>query len=223
MKRVYQFSVKYASLLVVPVVAGVMALAEPGVSVLFGSTYQTAPVFLALLAIGYSYAAFGNLSTSNLINSQGHTNFILKTTILTACVGIPIGTMLVLNFGVLGLIITSLIEGLPSLVVSLYWIRKRYDVTVNWSASARIILSSAVAAALTYAVISAVYFSSIVELILGAAVFLLTVAVGLLLTRSISRSDIENLRLLVSGIGAIGRFVGKALTFVEKLMTRLRL
>jgi O-antigen/teichoic acid export membrane protein len=223
MKRVYQFSVKYASLLVVPVVAGVMALALPGVSVLFGSTYETAPLFLALLAIGYSYAAFGNLSTSNLINSQGHTNFILKTTILTACVGLPIGTVLVLNFGVLGLIITSLIEGLPSLVVSLYWIRKHYGTTVDWSSSARIILASAVAAALTYTVISAVSFSSIVELILGGAVFLLTAAVGLLLTRSISRSDIANLRLVVSGIGGIGRIVGKILGFVEKMMTKLKL
>lgn len=223
MKRVYQFSVKYASLLVVPVVAGVMALALPGVSVLFGSTYETAPLFLALLAIGYSYAAFGNLSTSNLINSQGHTNFILKTTILTACVGIPIGTVLVLNFGVLGLIITSLIEGLPSLVVSLYWIRKHYGTTVDWSSSARIILSSAVAAALTYTMISVVSFSSIIELLLGAAVFLLTAAIGLLLTRSISRNDLENLRVVVSGIGAIGRIVGKFLAFVEKLMTKLKL
>lgn len=223
MKRVYQFSVKYASLLVVPVVAGVMALSKPGVSVLFGSTYETAPLFLALLAIGYSYAAFGNLSTSNLINSQGHTNFILKTTIITACVGLPIGTVLIFNFGVLGLIITSLIEGLPSLVISLYWIRKHYGVSVDWSSSARIILSSAVAAALTYVVISAVSFSSIVELILGAAVFLLTAAVALLLTRSISRSDIANFRLVVSGIGAIGRIVGKFLAFVEKLMTKFRL
>jgi hypothetical protein len=129
----------------------------------------------------------------------------------------------VLNFGVLGLIITSLIEGLPSLVVSLYWIRKHYGTTVDWSSSARIILSSAVAAVLTYTVISAVSFSSIVELLLGAVVFFLTAAIGLLLTRSISRSDIANLRLVVSGIGGIGRMVGKFLAFVEKLMTKLKL
>ena len=100
LKHVYQFSVKYASrfFLVVPVVAMVMALAEPAVSVLFGSTYAAAPLFLALLAIGYSFAAFGNLSTSNLINSQGHTRFILLTTILTACIGIPVGSVLVLQF-----------------------------------------------------------------------------------------------------------------------------
>lgn len=223
LKRVYQFSVKYASLLVVPVVAAVMALSQPGVNLLFGSTYQTAPLFLSLLAIGYSYAAFGNLSTSNLINSQGHTNFILKTTILTACIGLPIGTVLVLNFGVVGLIVTSLVEGLPSLVVSLYWIRKHYGVTVDWGSSARILLSSAAAAALTYAVISAVSFGSFYELLLGAAVFLLSAALGLLLTRAITRADIANLRLVVGGLGALGRFVGRILAFVESVMSKLKL
>jgi O-antigen/teichoic acid export membrane protein len=210
-------------MLVVPVVAAVMALAEPGVSVLFGNSYAAAPLFLALLAIGYSYAAFGNLSTSNLINSQGHTKFILLTTFITACVGLPIGTVLTLNFGVLGLIITSLIEGLPSLVISLYWIRKRYGVTVDWAASAKIILASAVAAALTYATISAVSFSSLIELLLGAVVFLVIVSVGLLLTRSITRSDINNVKTIANGLGSLGHFISKFLTFIEKIMSAMHL
>ncbi len=223
LKHVYQFSVKYASMLVVPVVAAVMALSESGVSVLFGNSYAAAPLFLALLAIGYSYAAFGNLSTSNLINSQGHTKFILKTTLITAFVGIPIGTVLVLNFGVLGLIVTSLIEGLPSLVISLYWIRKHYGVSVDWRASAKIILASAVAATLTYSTISAVSFSSWIELILGAAVFLLTIFAGLLLTRSITRSDINNVKTIANGLGSLGRLINDFLAFVEKIISALHL
>jgi O-antigen/teichoic acid export membrane protein len=223
LKQVYQFSVKYASLLVVPVVALVMALSEPGVSVLFGNSYEAAPLFLALLAIGYSYAAFGNLSTSNLINSQGHTTFILKTTILTAAIGIPIGSILVLQFGVLGLIVTSLIEGLPSLVISLYWIRKKYGVTVDWGASAKILLSSAVAAALTYGFISAVSFSSLVELLLGVVVFVFCAGTGLLLTRSITRADINNLQVTVSGLGIIGAVIGVFLGLIERVMAALHL
>jgi O-antigen/teichoic acid export membrane protein len=220
LKRVYQFSVKYASMLVVPVVAIVMALSEPGVSVLFGSSYAAAPLFLAMLAIGYSYAALGNLSTSNLINSQGHTNFILKITILTACIGLPIGTVLVLNFGVVGLIVTSLIEALPSHAISLYWIRKKYGVTVDWGSSAKIVLSSALAGILTYGAISAVSFSSWLELLLGAAVFLPTVVLGLLLTGVITPTDICNLRMVVGGLGALGRLVGKILTLFERIMPK---
>ncbi len=222
LKRIYKLSVKYASLLVVPVVAMVMALAQPGVNVLFGSSYAAAPLFLAMLAIGYSYAAFGNLSTSNLINSQGHTNFILKITLLTACIGIPIGTVLVLSYGVVGLIITSLIEAIPSHIISLYWIRKKYGVTVDWGASARIVLASAIAAALTFGVISAVSFSSIVELLLGAVVFVPVVGLGLLFSGVISRNDIANLELVVGTLGVLGRLARKFLTFIEKIMPKPR-
>lgn len=223
LKQVYQFSVKYASLLVVPVVAIIMALAEPGVSVLFGSTYAAAPLYLALLAIGYSYAAFGNLSTSNLINSQGQTKFILKTTILTACIGIPIGTVLVLKFGVIGLIVTSLIEGVPSLVISLYWIRKHYGVTVDWRSSGKILLSSAIAAALTYAVISILPFGSLIKLIIGTAIFVLIAALSLMLTKSITRTDIKKLRLIVNGLGTLGQVADRMLGFIEKVMVMMRL
>ena len=66
LQNVYQFSIKYASLLVVPVAALVMCLAEPAVSTLFGKTYSTAPLFLALLAIIYIFTAFGSLSTGQL-------------------------------------------------------------------------------------------------------------------------------------------------------------
>jgi O-antigen/teichoic acid export membrane protein len=200
----------------------VMALAQPGVNVLFGSSYAAAPLFLAMLAIGYSYAAFGNLSTSNLINSQGHTNFILKITLLTACIGIPIGTVLVLSYGVVGLIITSLIEAIPSHIISLYWIRKKYGVTVDWGASARIVLASAIAAALTFGVISAVSFSSIVELLLGAVVFVPVVGLGLLFSGVISRNDIANLELVVGTLGVLGRLARKFLTFIEKIMPKPR-
>jgi O-antigen/teichoic acid export membrane protein len=222
LKQVYQFSVKYASLLVVPVVALIMALAEPGVNVLFGNTYAAAPLFLALLAIGYAYAAFGNLSTSNLINSQGHTNFIFKTTLLTAAIGIPIGSVLVLQLGVLGLIITSLIEGLPSLAISLYWIKKHYGVTIDYHSSAKILLSSAVAATITYTSISLFSFSSWIELFLGAAIFIIVAATGLLLTGSITRSDIKNLKTVVNGLGTLGHIVAIFLGLVEKIMTTLQ-
>ncbi len=60
LRNIFQFSVKYASLIVVPAAALVMCLSVPAVDTLFGSTYSAAPLFLALLAIQYLYTAFGN-------------------------------------------------------------------------------------------------------------------------------------------------------------------
>ncbi len=66
LQNVFQYSVKYASLLVVPVASLVMCLSEPAVSTLFGQTYSSAPLFLALLALTYFFTAFGSLKYRQL-------------------------------------------------------------------------------------------------------------------------------------------------------------
>jgi O-antigen/teichoic acid export membrane protein len=223
LKNVFQFSIKYASYLVVPVAALIMCLSEPAVTTLFGDKYGTAPLFLALLATTYLFTALGNLSTSNLINSQGHTNFSLKLTLLNAAIGFPMGFILIMQFGVIGLVATTLTAGLPSLIIGLAWVKRRYDVTVDWSSSAKILLSSAIAAASTYLIISELSFASWIRLAIGVVVFLLILVAATLLTRSVTRSDISNLRAMSSGLGTIGKLLNSILNFLEKIMNLMKL
>ena len=74
LRSIFQFSVKYASLFVVPVTALIMCLAVPAVYTLFGGTYTTAPLLLALLAAQYLFTTFGSLSIGGLLCGQGNTS-----------------------------------------------------------------------------------------------------------------------------------------------------
>jgi stage V sporulation protein B len=222
LKNVFQFSIKYASLLVVPAAAIVMTLAQPGISVLFPD-YTAAPLFLALLAINYLYTAFGSLSIGNLINSQGETKFNLKLALITFAIGFPLSIVLIAQFGILGLIVTTLTAGIPSLIIALRWLKKQYGVTVDWSSSVRILLSGAAASAITYVLISQLGFSSWIALIVGAIVFLFSFLLAILLTRAISRSDVNNLRDMLGVLGPLHRLFSFLLNIIEKLMTILRL
>jgi O-antigen/teichoic acid export membrane protein len=220
--NVFQFSVKYASLLVVPVAALVMCLAEPAVSTLFGKTYSTAPLFLALLAINYVFTAFGSLSTGNFISSQGKTTFILYLTLIAAAIGFPMGYILIMQLGVLGLIVTSLVTGIPTTIIMLHWIRKHYELTVDWRSSAKILLSSAIAAALTYVLTLELCFSSWIRLIIGVVFFTFVFVAAVLLTQTINKYDIENLQGMASGLGTIGKIINRILNIIEKLMKTLK-
>jgi O-antigen/teichoic acid export membrane protein len=223
LRNIFQFSVKYAALFVVPAATIVITLSQPAVFTLFGDKYSAAPIFLALLAISYLYSAFGNLSTGNLINSQGETKFNLKLTLLTAAIGFPLGFILIWQFGILGLITTSLAAGIPSLIIALHWIKKHYGVTVDWASSAKILLSSTTAAAITYALISQIAFSSWIRLIIGLLIFILAFVIAILLTRTINRSDINNLREMLSELGPLQKLFNRILSLIEKLMTTLKL
>jgi stage V sporulation protein B len=223
LQDVFQYSVKYASLLVVPLAALVMCLSEPAVSTLFGTAYSMAPLYLSLLALSNIFVAFGNLSVGNFISSQGKTTFILYLTLLAAAIGIPLGYILILHFGVLGLILTSLMPGIPTTIISLYWVRKHYGLTVDWGSSAKILSSSGVAAALTYFLVLELGFSSLIRLIIGAVFFIVVFGAAALLTKVINKSDIENLHGMISGLGMIGKIFNRVLDIIAKLMEIIKL
>ncbi|MBN1245744.1 flippase [Candidatus Bathyarchaeota archaeon] len=223
LKNVFQTSVKYASLLVVPVAAMIMALAQPAISTLFGNTYAEAPLFLALLAITYLYTALGNLSIGSLINGQGQTTFNLILTVITAAIGFPLGFILISNYGVLGLIITTLATSIPAITIALIFIKKRYNLTVHWKSSTKILLSSATAATLTYAILTQLNsFTSLTRLIIGVAIFTPTYLTAAILTKTFNRTDISNLREMFTALGPLRRLFNIILNIIEKLMTTLR-
>ena len=222
LKNVFQTSVKYASLLVIPVTAMIITLAQPAISALFGNKYAEAPLFLALLAFTYLYPLLGNLSIASLINGQGQTTFNLIIAVITAALGFPLGFILISNYGVLGLIIATLTAGIPSIIISLIFTKKRYNVTVNYKSSAKILLSSAVAATLTYTLIAQINsFTSLTQLIIGVAIFTPTYLIAAILTKTFDITDISNLREMSSTLGPLRRLFNLILNLIEKLMAIL--
>lgn len=223
LRNVFRFSIKYASLLVVPAATLVMCLAEPAVQTLFGTTYAAAPLFLALLAVQYLYTAFGSLSVPAFLNGQGHTGMFLRMGLLTGVIGLILGSILILNFGVLGLVATTLVASIPSLIMALAFIRRTYGLTVDGGYSLRLLISSLLAAAVTYFVVSELVLASWAELLVGVCIFFVVLVPLLLLSRSVTRGDIANLRFMAGGLGGLGGVIGKLLRLVERLMDFLRL
>ena len=219
LRNVFQISVKYASLLVVPFAVMVVVLAPSAISTLFADRYAEAPLFLSLLAFNYLYTALGTLSLGNLINGQGQTTFNLKVTIVTALIGFPLGFFLISNLGVLGLILTTIIISVPGLVISLAFVKRRYNVTLDWKSSGKILLSSGVAAILTYAVIMQLsILPSLIQLIIGVVIFVITYLIAAILTETFSSADVNNLRQMVTALGPLSTILNMLLNIIEKLM-----
>jgi O-antigen/teichoic acid export membrane protein len=221
LKNVFRYSIKYASLLVVPAAAVVMALAKPGVSILFPE-YPTAPLFLALLAISYLFVAFGELSVANLINGQGQTRLNLKLSLITFGIGLPLSVVLTSRFGILGLIVTIITVGIPSLIVALRWLKKQYDVTVDWASSAKILLSGGTASAFTFALITELAFSNFIALVVGTIVFLSIFLLTIVLTGAITRVDTDTMREAMTALGPLGHLADSVLKIIEELITTLK-
>ena len=202
LRTVFRSSIKYAALLSTPVAIATMVLSKPLVSMLFGERYAEASLFLTLYATNYLYPAFGSLGLGNFLTGQGRTGVSMKLTLITTLLGLPLSLLLIPNFGILGLIVTILVSGLPSLAAGLWWGKKHYGISVDWFSSAKIFLSTGITAAVTYVIIEQINLMQWVSLeiqnwtqhIVGGAFFISAYIALVYLMRVIQKSDINNLK-----------------------------
>jgi hypothetical protein len=120
------------------------------------------------------------------------------------------------------LIVTASTAGIPSLIVALRWLKRQYDLTVNWASSLKILLSGCTASAITYALVTLLAFSNLIALVAGAIVFLFIFVVAIILTGAITRSDINNIREAMGLLGPLRRLTDFVLNIIEKLMNVLK-
>jgi len=215
--NVFQFSVKYAALIIVPVAFAVMALSQPGVSTLFPGKYSYTPLYLALYVVTFIYTAFGYLSVENIIKSQGKTDVNMKLTMITSVIGLALNIVLIPNFGILGLLATNIVSGIPSLIIALWWIKKKFNAAIDWVSSAKILLASTLAAVITYVVTSQLNISSWITLVIGAVIFLATYLVTTPLIGAITQADVQNFKDMAKGLGPLAPLFNLLLSFIERL------
>ncbi len=194
-----------------------MALSKPGVETIFQNKYEYTPLYLSLYIITFLYSAIGNLSAGNLINSQGKTQFNLKVTIITFIIGIIVSLVLIPPFGVLGLIVTHLTIGMPGILISLWWINKNYNATIDWKSSTKILTASAISAILTYLIINQLNIASWITLLLGAAIFLTTYIITAPLMGAITYNDTQNLKEMLKSLGPLATIITPLLYPIEKI------
>lgn len=217
--NIFRHSVKYASLLVVPATFMIIALSQPAVSTLFGTEYQYTPLFLSLYVLFYLKTAFGQLSTANLLKGQENTRLLLKLNIVTFTLGLVMSLALIPIFGIPGLIAAYIASGIPALVISLWWIKKHYNTTVDWVSSAKILSASVISAVLTFTVVSILNLASWVTLIIGAIIYALTYLITAPLIGAINQADTRNLREMLTALGPLAPLFDIPLLIIEKMTT----
>jgi len=215
---VFQFSVKYAALIIVPLALMVMVLSQPAVSTIFGDKYSYTPLYLTLYVVTFIYTAFGYLSVDNIIKSQGKTDVNMKLTLITSVIALGLNLVLIPKFGVLGLLAANIVSGIPSLIIALWWIKKNYSATINWISSAKILLASTLTAAVTYLATFQLNLHSLVTLIIGVAIFVTIYLVTTPLVGAITQADVQTFKHMAMGLGPLAPILLLPLSLIERLI-----
>lgn len=217
LQTVFASSIKYTAIILIPATTAMMVLSKPMIGTLFGEKWAYAPYFLTLYVVSNLFVIFGHLILGSLLQGLGETRMQMNLSLITLAFGVPLAFLLIPSMGIVGLILTSITSGIPSMFLGLYWIWKKHGVKPDFNASIKILGASAIAALTTYLTLNVMAFAHWMELACGLATFLATYLITAPLIGAISASDIKNLKAMFSNLKIISKLFSIPLTAMEKL------
>jgi O-antigen/teichoic acid export membrane protein len=217
LKTVFESSVKYLSLLLVPATIALMILSAPIINTIYGNKWPFAPFFLTLYVIGNLFVLLGNVIFSQLLYATGDTKLVMKLNVLATCIMVPLAFLLIPSFGVVGVILSGF-GGIPSMLIGIYWTWKHYEVKADFRNSGRIFFASAIAGITTYLFQTAIFAAPWIMLTAGVVLFLVVYLITAPIVGAINQIDINNLKLMLSGLGIISKIIEIPLILIEKIL-----
>ena len=218
LKMVFQMSVKYTTMVTLPVVLIIIVLASPLSRLVYGaSDYPYVPLFLSIFILSYAWEGLGGNSLNSLISGIGESRVILKSSILTLFTGISLVIILVSRYQMIGLLIAIMLASRGGWIYQTFWAKKELGITVNWGSTAKIYLTAFAAFAAAYFVINVFSLKSWVALISGGSIFFVVYLVGLPLSGALMREDLAQLSTMVEGLGPLHGLVRRIFTLIGRL------
>ena len=132
-------------------------------------------------------------------------------------IGLALAFLLIPTFGIMGVIVGTVVSRIPSLFLGLHWIWKHYNAKTDWASSIMVVAASGIAAVITHLFLAFFVTAVLFKLVAGGIVFVLAYIVVAPSIGAIVQDDITNLRVMLSGLGFISKLANIPLLIIEKV------
>jgi O-antigen/teichoic acid export membrane protein len=191
------------------------------VKVIYGISYPLTAQYLRLHSIDFLSLLFGAQVTGSMLNGQGKTSVIMKSSVVSLCIGSILGWYLIPRLGIPGLILAMILNK-GALVYNLYWIKKNLNITPPLKTSLKIFISACISYIVTNTLFLIVPLLGLYNIIVGGGLFILIYLTMILLTRTLTLEDIQNLKNILGAMGPLTPIFNVFLGFFEKFLINNR-
>ncbi|MFX1313778.1 MAG: oligosaccharide flippase family protein, partial [Promethearchaeota archaeon] len=122
----FQFSVKFGTLLIVPVTILLILFSQDIFPTVFGKDYREASPFISTYFLMFLLVAFGSLTIPAFFNGQKQTKYVLYITLVELISGVIFALILISYFGAIGLIFGIVLGSVLSVIYGYLLIRIKY-------------------------------------------------------------------------------------------------
>jgi O-antigen/teichoic acid export membrane protein len=221
--RGFVLAVKYTSLLMIPASVAVMIFSRDLIYLTYGSGYTFAPQYLVLLSALYLLTAISYLVLGSFLNGVADTKTVVKMSVLTLAVYLPLGPALVWLWGPYGLLVAYIVSNAASTVYGIRQASVRFDARPDLRAGGRILLAALGAAVPTVGLILLDGAGAgVVNLIVGGLLYMLVYLTLAPILGAVDKQDVLNLRTLLAGTRIVATLLNPVFDYEMRLLSVTR-
>jgi O-antigen/teichoic acid export membrane protein len=219
-KEFFKLANKYTALLVMPIAALMIVFSQEIVQVIYGSTFQSAPLLLAMYYLVYLLVGIGYLVLVSFYSGIGETKIALKMSALIFLVIIILSPFLTKMFGAPGLVAAYLLANTTGTLYGSYTARKKFQIEFDTRSIAKIYLISATSIGPSL-LLRFMHTSGLLTLIVGAASFLFIYLTLVPLAKIVNLPELNRVAQIIQKIRVLG-LVGKPILKYEQMILSTR-
>ncbi|MBO3798466.1 MAG: flippase [Candidatus Brockarchaeota archaeon] len=211
-------SVKYSSLILLPVSVLAVCVSGQLVTVVYGAGYSLASGYLAAYSLMFLLVGLGYGILGSFFNGVGETWLTFRTDLLSLVVFMPLSLLLTSLQGVMGLIAALIASRVSSTVYGLVLARRRLSVKLNPPRIARIYVSTLLSAVPTVLIARFTGLPTLPSLLLSSSVYVFSYMSLTPLLRAVDEDDLRSLERMFGSIGVLKPFVRLASGYVRMVL-----
>lgn len=217
-KTFFRLSNKYTAMLTIPITVLIIMYSSEIVQIVYGSTYHSASLFLAIYCLLYFLVGFGYLTLASFFNGLGETRISLVVSLITFLSLAVLSPILTKAYGVPGLIIAFLIGSTAGTIYGLYTARRRFQIIFDTPSLIKIYSISLLSALPPVLIVRFVSLPPVVHLALGGSLFILIYATLVPLTQVVSAAELQMTRSITRKIPLLSLLARPILRYEQKLL-----
>jgi O-antigen/teichoic acid export membrane protein len=196
----FLLSIKYISILIIPLLFFIISISYPMIDILYTSKYDKAPYYLTLLLLPRLFVGYGSLSINNFLNSQGYTRTSLIIRIIGSIFNIIVMILLVKSYGIEGLIISNFFSSMIRNIFSVKMINRIFNIDIDVIFSIKVLFISFISYFLS-TLTNIFMLNSYIIIIIKTVVFLIVYMILAPLFNVINSEDIDKLNNMLRSVG----------------------
>jgi len=217
-KTFYKLANKYTAMIIIPITFLLIIFSQEIVQIIYGSTYESAPLFLTTYCLLYFLVGLGYLVLPSLYNGLGETKTTLKMSLITFLMLAVLSPIFTKTYSVPGLIVAFITASAASTIYGFYVGRKKLQIEFDTRSQLKIYLNSAVSSIPPLLTLYFLQLPKLLNITIGGLSYLFIYATLTPLTKTVTFYELGTATRITQKIRPLAVIANPILKYQKKLL-----